>query len=140
MKNKEAKRQILRRDLVKYSKQIGIIDCEIPLLVFYGEEFNVKAREAEIKHSITQETKRSFRGGRYTTMWGLSSYFARVILVNIRGRNKTIRELRHTLIHELIHYRFRYMSHGDFDKRIKLILAGKEYPRKHITCPDLPYI
>ena len=35
----KAKMQILQQDLVKYCKQIGIVDCEIPQLVFYGEDF-----------------------------------------------------------------------------------------------------
>ncbi len=137
MKNKNRKMEILRQDLVKYSKQIGIVDCEVPELVFYGEEFNEKVNPTEIKHL----GRASRRGGRHTGFFGLYGKYARVILVNIRGRNKTIKELRHTMIHELVHYRFYYLSHGDeYEKRIKFILAGKEYPRHHITVPQLPYV
>lgn len=135
MKNKNNKMTKLKQDLVKYSKQIGIIDCEIPELVFYGEEYK------EYKKTHADKKRHGFSdsrlGGRHTGMLGLTNYFTRLIFVNIRGRNQTIRELRQTLVHELVHYRFNYMNHGkEYEKRIKFILAGKEYPRKHITYPQ----
>jgi hypothetical protein len=128
--------QVLKRDLIKYSRQIGIIDCEIPKLAFYGEEFKIYSDEATSRHGL----KPSRRGGKHTTFSGLCSYYYRIIFVNIRG-SRTLRELQKTLVHELVHYRFHYLSHGTrFEERIKLILRGKEYPRKQITVPQLPYI
>ncbi len=51
-----------------------------------------------------------------------------------------LREARKVLVHELVHYRFDYMSHGkDFEKRINEVLSGREFPRKHITCPQLGF-
>jgi hypothetical protein len=136
MKNKNHKMQVLRKDLIKYSKQIGILNCEIPKLVFYGEEFKVDSNAAEIRHGL----KPSRRGGRHTTYYGLCSYYSRIIFVNIRT-SRTLRELRMTLVHELVHYRFHYLSHGiKFEDRIKQILKGKGYSAKHITIPQLPYI
>ena len=136
MKNKNQKMEILKGDLIKYSKQIGIIDCEIPELVFYGEDFKAIHDPPRIRHGL----HKSRVGGRHTGFRGLCGIDARVILVNIRGKNQSIRELRHTLVHELIHYRFSYMSHTLFEDRIKKILKGKQYPRKHITCPEFPLI
>jgi hypothetical protein len=137
VKNKEAKMQRLKEDLVKYSKQIGIVDCEIPELVFYGEEFKTK----DCIHYARHGTSPGNLGGRHTGMLGIASYYTRLIFVNIRGRNQTLRELRQTLVHELVHYRFHYMSHGkEFEKRIRLILQGKPYPRKHLTYPQKPFI
>jgi hypothetical protein len=138
VKQKEQKMQRLKADLVKYSKQIGIVDCEIPELVFYGEEFKEKDYIHYVRHGISPGNL----GGRHTGMLGIASYYTRLIFVNIRGKNETLRELRHTLVHELVHHRFRYMSHGkEFEKRVRFILRGKTYPRKHITYPQTkPFI
>ena len=86
----KAKMQILQQDLVKYSKQIGIVDCEIPQLVFYGEDFKAIHVPAQIKHGFTP----SKIGGRNTGIMGICGIDARVVFVNIRGRNQTIRQLR----------------------------------------------
>ena len=105
-------------------------------MYFYGEDFHREANEAEIRHG----RRASRRGGRYTKYYGLCTVYSRTILVNIRGR-RTLRELNHTLVHELVHYRFRYMSHGPkHEKRINDILRGKEYPKKQITIPAVPCV
>ena len=39
--------KLLGQVLIKYSKQIGIIDCEIPELVFTIKEFNAKDKETK---------------------------------------------------------------------------------------------
>jgi hypothetical protein len=131
MKNKNKKMEVLRQDLIKYSKQIGIVDCEIPKLVFYGEEFKAEQNETFLKYGGYS----SQRTWRYTTHYGFCSSITRLIFVNMRG-TRTLRELRNTLIHELLHYRFKGISHKEIDKRIRKILAGKQYPRKQITCPQ----
>jgi predicted metal-dependent hydrolase len=49
-----------------------------------------------------------------------------------------LREVRDTLVHELVHYRFPEMKHGrKFEARIKEILRGEEFPQIHITSPRL---
>ena len=125
--------EILRQDLVKYCKQIGVIDIEIPELVFEGEKFKDAVRESSTRHYV------SFwrAGGRHTKMAGICDIWSRTIFVNIRGRNRALRDLRHTLIHELCHYRWIYLSHPQLEKRVKLVLKDKQYPRKHITVPQL---
>ena len=51
-----------------------------------------------------------------------------------------LREARKSMIHELVHYRFMYMSQNQkFEERIKDILRGKEFPNKHIRCPQLSF-
>jgi len=65
MKNKNQKMQVLKEDLIKYSKQIRILDVVIPELVFYGEDFLEGREETCKRHGI-----HSRRGGRYTTMFG----------------------------------------------------------------------
>ena len=135
MKNKRQKIIILNLDLQKYSKQIGVIDCEVPTLVFHGEDFKMRSDESCKRYG----RKESRIGGKYTTMLGLCSTTERLIFVNIRGK-RNLTQLRKTLIHELVHYRFKYMTHTIMDKRIKLILGGKKYPRKHLHCPEVPLI
>jgi hypothetical protein len=131
--------KVLQQDLIKYSKQIGIIECEIPKLVFYGEQFRSEVHETYRRCGFNTNRPGRKRGGRNTKYFGLYSPLNRLIFVNIRGR-RTLRELRIILVHELVHYRFNYLSHKAMESRIKLILRGKEYPRKHITVPQLPYI
>jgi hypothetical protein len=135
MKNKRQKISIIKSDLLKYSKQIGIIDCEIPILVFHAEEFKNRSNESCKRHG----RKESRIGGKYTTMLGLCSTTERLIFVNIRGK-RNLTQLRITLIHELVHYRFKYMTHTFMEKRIRLILGGKKYPKKHLHCPEVPFI
>jgi hypothetical protein len=53
--NYRQKIRLLKQDLVKYSKQISIIDCEIPELVFYGKDFNEKIKETYEKYGISQK-------------------------------------------------------------------------------------
>jgi len=134
MKNKNQKMQVLKEELIKYSKQIGILDIEIPELVFYGEEYKEIVTPVLTRHGLS-----SNRGGRYTKKFGHCSYYYRIIFVNIRA-NRHLRELRNTLVHELCHYRFRHISHKLIHRRIKLILKGKQYPKKHITYPQVPFI
>jgi hypothetical protein len=43
----------------------------------------------------------------------------------------TYRDYQHTLVHELVHYRFEYLQHGaKFEQRIREILRGKVFPQK----------
>jgi hypothetical protein len=45
----------------------------------------------------------------------------------------TYRDYQHTLVHELVHYRFEYLQHGaKFEQRIREILRGKVFPQKHL--------
>lgn len=137
MRRKDQKMAQLQLANVQYSLQIGIIPCEVPKLYFYGEEFARDYNAARARAHV-KPTRRA--GGKYPkSYWGLCSNWHRGILVNIRGGNRNLRELEHTLVHELVHYRFRYMSHGvKFNLRVKEILRGRQFERKHITMPAGP--
>jgi hypothetical protein len=136
--------RLLKQDLVKYSKQIGIIDCEIPELVFYGRDFNENIKEIYEKHGISQKLD-YLPGGPYDDHpRGIAVGHKRIIFVNlnpIEPLADTYPYLRFCLIHELVHYRFRYIPHGSRHmKRIeRILLQGKKYSRKHITVPQVPY-
>ena len=154
MKNKNQKILILNKDLIKYSKQIGIVECEIPEIVFDVVEYDRRNTEARERFGKEKSVTKANR------VLGRCSRSRRMILVNINykkaeiWKHKTIRGLKHykkvtfglrearaVLVHELVHYRFSYMQHGKkFEQRIKEILQGAEYPVKHITMPYTPYL
>ena len=49
-----------------------------------------------------------------------------------REHKTTYRDISHTLVHELVHYRWK-MNHGKcFEKRIREILHGKVFPQKKL--------
>jgi len=134
MKNKIQKSKVLTRDLVKYSEQIGL--TAIPRITFSPKEWD----------KVCNNKRRTKRD-----RWlGCSSRKDNAILVNLeyagpvqsveyRGRkNKryqviknvkwNMKEARHTLIHELVHIRWK-MSHGyEFWKRIEQIENGRIFP------------
>jgi hypothetical protein len=132
MKNKKGRIARLQEMHLKYARQIGLIECEIPILFFDGEEFRKRDNEAEIRLGFAPTRL----GGKHTKMWGICSLFHRGIFVRYRQKAR-LSQLENTLIHELVHYRWIWKSHGkDFDKRIKEIKQGKIFDRKHIIYPQ----
>jgi hypothetical protein len=89
MKGKNKKMETLRQDLVRYCKQIGVVECEIPTLVFYGEEFADVTAESDARHNAMDK-----RGGRYTHFTGLCDIWSRTILSTLKtgGEVGTIRD------------------------------------------------
>jgi predicted metal-dependent hydrolase len=151
---KEIHKQRLQQELIKYSKQIGISDKDIPTLLFSPNEYirrveeyyNGKATGKTIKkvkskglgrchdeaklillnqnsRGYTWEYDRNQNGEKIKTrMLGEVYYRKRKIKVNYNLYKKV-------LIHELVHYRFPNMQHGDrFEKRIGEILHGEVFP------------
>jgi hypothetical protein len=142
-KNKDQLRNV---DFPKYCKQIGILDSEVPRLVFNRKEYVAIAAKRGHKESVKKDRL------------GECFWQARVIFVNesphlkngilhrkIQGKGRMKRyykwvpkkwnyyEQRHTLVHELVHQRFPQMQHGRaFDDRIDEIIAGKTFEPKHI--------
>jgi len=123
MKNKNGKMQILNADLVKYSKQVGILDSEIPQLAFGKKDLMV------LRPKKRYPTKRS-------NLLGCCYGDKRLLLVNLEA-HKDLRHLRDTLLHEVLHYRFEHLSHKEMEKRMRFIRKGKTYPEKHIERPLL---
>ena len=133
MKDKGLKMAVLRGVLEKYCKQLGIVDCEVPQLLFDGAEFKRLNNEAHKRLGI----KPSAAGGHSTRMYGYCSFAARLIFINLNTRNRTLKQLRHDLAHELVHYRFHSLNHGkEYEERIVKVLRGKSYKRKHIRYPQ----
>lgn len=50
-----------------------------------------------------------------------------------RSVKATYRDKLDTMVHELVHYRFRYLSHGEkFEQMIQEIIRGKGFPAKQL--------
>jgi len=135
MKNKNDKKTTLEQHMIKYCKQIGIV--EPPTLTFEPKEFD----------RICQSTRKMRRN----SCLGKCSTYDKVILVNLEYARRTIyrrqwlyrgkkyrwllkkwnlHEAIRTLVHELVHYRWT-MNHGyGFDKRIDEVINGKEFSPK----------
>jgi hypothetical protein len=131
-----------KKYLTKYCKQLGILDVEIPELIFDAEEYKTKIDESLERNEINTNVLESdfFRG----LDGNCARRFGRYVFINMdklpSNDNKQY-HLQHLLIHELVHYRFPLIQHGnDFFNLIELIYIGKEYPKQHITCPNVPFI
>jgi hypothetical protein len=62
-----------------------------------------------------------------------------MILINVK-KHSSYEDLKHTIIHELVHYRFRYLKHGiRFENRLSLIQKGKRYKAK-VLYPENPLL
>lgn len=102
-------------ELYKYAEQLDIKPEDVPELLL--------TRKEVLAHSGTI-------GGRNTRhFFGICYREEKLIFLNIKHA-LTRQGLRHTIIHELVHYRFPYLRHGGkFDERIFKILKGKRYPK-----------
>jgi hypothetical protein len=150
---KEKNRKRLIADFKRYTKQIGRTKQEKLKLVLDRKEM----------HKILEKNGLSKRAAGYgECFWDIRTIFVdsniRVarykkypmfIVETINGKRVgtptkqpekkkvTYRDIRHTLIHELVHYRFRGLRHGKkFEQRIKEILVGRVFPTKNIEARD----
>jgi hypothetical protein len=142
--DQDQKVRLVKQYSVKYSKQIGILDVEIPELYFDAQEFKTKIHESIIKRGIELEND-VLDTGYFKGIYGhCGRRYGRFLYVNIgRFNDDDIHNsnLRRLLIHELVHYRFPRLQHGhEFFTTIELIYIGREYPRHHIACPNVPFI
>lgn len=149
----------LQSDLIKYSKQIGILDSEIPRLITNRKEYQqLKVKYGESKRSagygechcllrtiFVDCGVRTYQHVEYRKklpqeLWfgHNKDYFAKRahnakkyrICKNVKA---AYRDKLHCLVHELTHYRFKYLGHGPkFEARIREIFAGKQFPLKSI--------
>jgi hypothetical protein len=143
-KMKEKNRQRLYEDLIKYSKQIGILTNEIPRRI---------TDRKQMQQLVL--TKRPYTGNptvdKRVVGYGECLYSLRTIFVDsnrrvyhdrkfiTKGRRiyykhkATYKHFINTLVHELTHYRFPYMRHGrKFEQRVNEILRGREFESKHV--------
>jgi hypothetical protein len=127
LKLTECRKRWVHNQLRKYAEQIGITEQEIPNVVFSRKE--VLALPRELTAGRRTVTHRYF---------GLCFRKAQTILINVK-KHTSFKDLRHTIVHELVHYRFQYLKHGArFENRISLILKGKRYGCKLLYIQNEP--
>ena len=99
---------------LQFSKQLTV---EPPLLWFKTKE----VLDAPIEHTRGRRTSAyKYLGVTYQSLGA--------VFLNIR-RMKKRKQLKYVIAHELIHYRFPYLSHGDkFEQKVKQIVKGKQFP------------
>jgi hypothetical protein len=149
---KEADKQRLHADLIKYCDQIGIIAEERPTLILdrkqyyeikgkrraagYGE-CNWQLRTIFVDCGIRKYSYRTYRKAGVAPNYDKPGYFYKLSShnrsVEYRKVKANYRAKLHCLVHELTHYRFGYMSHNKhFERRIREILSGRTFPIKHV--------
>ena len=110
----------------EYGQQIGVRSPDMPKVVFSRKE-------------VLSIPKELTSGRRTVTHKYLGICFrrAKTILINVK-KHTSHEDLKHTIVHELVHYRFRYLKHGmRFENRISLIQRGKRYKVKALY-PENP--
>src|SRR5918994_3911180 len=145
-------RDKLHEDKDRISKQIGILENEIPRLILdrkvmrslvrgritdskrlggWGQCFYAN-RTVFVDCSKTLEWKKD-RHGNYIRK--ISEYDSKSNAFRSRRvkQKRTYRSYLKVLIHELVHYRFAYMQHGKkYEQRINEILGGRTFEPKHV--------
>jgi hypothetical protein len=152
---KETNKERLHADLIKYCDQIGILPEERPRLVLDRKEYyvlkgsrwahgygecNWQLRTIFVDAGVRRYSYRTYRkpkaGYLSTPNDGKTGYFYKLRSygsIEYKKVKATYTTKLHCLIHELVHYRFGYMSHNKrFEQRIKEILHGRTFPRKHV--------
>ena len=119
-------RSWIEKTVRKYGQQIGITAQEMPDIVFTRREVLAMPKELTAgRRTVTHKCL------------GICFCRARTILINVK-KHTSYDDLKHTIVHELVHYRFRYLKHGmRFEKRISLIQRGKRYNVK-VLYPENP--
>jgi hypothetical protein len=115
-------RRWIKGHVRNYAWQIGITEQDMPHLVITREEVRVMPLD-EVTVSVRNETSQYL---------GVCFVHARTISINVR-KFASLKDLKGTIVHELVHYRFQYLGHGErFEKRVSLILKGKQYRPLHV--------
>jgi hypothetical protein len=119
-------RSWIEKTVRKYGQQIGITANAMPNIVFTRRELLAMSKELTAgRRTVTHK------------YLGICFRRARTILINVK-KHTSHEDLKHTIVHELVHYRFRYLRHGmRFKNRISLIQRGKRYKVK-VLYPENP--
>ena len=122
MRLTEYRKKWVFNKVAKYSSHIGIPEKDVPKVVFSRME--VLGLPEELTAGRRTVTHRYL---------GLCFRRANMIFISVK-RHTTFHALENTIVHELIHYRFRYLKHGRlFQDRISLIIKNeKKYPPKEL--------
>ena len=104
--------------------QVGILEHEMPAILYSRKEYMDATKHYKGIRKCRRTVTHKYRG--------ICSPKDKMILINVKHNNST-KQLRRTIVHELIHYRFHYLKHGvRFEERIDLVLRGKKYKIKSL--------
>ncbi len=117
MRDKEAKITRLKLEFNTLCDQMGIF--ERPKLVFSIADYQ---NICDQKHRVRYTTRSRLKG-----FCSLNEPIIVVRVNDVYNNNHSINDLIDTLIHEMVHYRFKHMSHKDMHKRIKEIKQGRPF-------------
>lgn len=136
-KNKEK----LQQDLKKYCKQIGVSEEEIPRLIVDKKEMLEVGSKWGYEHLRLSNNYGVYYGEHKTIFVDLNRRIYHPKRYPVKEykhkpritKKTTYLDFRHTLIHELVHHRWKSIPHGvKFEQRIKEILRGKTFPLKQL--------
>jgi hypothetical protein len=115
--------------VARYAKQIGIAEQDMPSVVFTRKEVLAMPKELTAgRRTVTHKCL------------GICFCGAKTILINVK-KHTSFKDLQRTIIHELVHYRFRYLKHSTrFEDRISRILEGKTYKVKVLYAENPPLL
>ena len=97
----------------------------------YSNRFSIPEPTTLLTTKEVLEAPKEMTEGRRTSAYkyyGVSYLQHNLIFINVR-KIPDEKELENTLVHELIHMRFPYLSHGKrFNKLVRQGLGGKTFP------------
>jgi hypothetical protein len=117
----------IQKKTIEYGQQIGITAQDMPKVVFTRKEVLAMPKDLTVgRRTVTHKCL------------GICFRRAKTILINVK-KHTSYEDLKHTIVHELVHYRFGYLKHGmRFEKRISLIQRGKRYKVKFLYGENPP--
>jgi hypothetical protein len=143
VKNKDRTR--LYEDMLKYCSQIGILKEETPMLYLDKQEYSALRKSSgsravrDQRYGECNHEQRAIFVNSRTREYQIKKYLTEIgskrtgIRAHLRYVKPTYRHYLHTLVHELVHYRFESMPHGfKFENRIKEILNGRQFESKSL--------
>jgi hypothetical protein len=147
VKNKDRTR--LYEDMLKYCDQIGILKEETPMLYLDKQEYSALRKSGgsravrDQRYGECNREQRAIFVNSRTREYQIKKYLTEIgskrtgIRAHLSYRKPTYRYYLHTLVHELVHYRFESMPHGfKFENRIKVILNGRQFESKSIKSAE----
>jgi hypothetical protein len=97
----------------------------------YSARFSILEPHVLLTTKEVLDVPKELTEGRRTTAYkyyGVSYLQSNLVFINVR-KIPDEKTLENTIVHELIHMRFKYLSHGKrFNKLVRLGLKGKKFP------------
>ncbi len=120
MRLTEYRRTWIKKEVDKYSQQLGIRNEEIPTTILTRKDWLALPKEhTRRRRTITHKLYGTIQPPNYN-----------MLFLNVR-KHRSLKELRNTIINQLARSRFRDGKRNEnlSEKTIKQILKGKRYPR-----------